>query len=507
MSLLGLDVGTTGTKAVAFNLDGAVVASAYREYPLYAPRPGWQELDPEEVWGCVREVLGEAANQTQHDPIQSLAVSAQGEACLLVDRGGACLTRSPVTFDGRTADMPAWWLERISRLELGRITGMPLHGMYTLNKVLWWKQNEPETFAKAWKVLCYEDFVHHKLGLTPTMSHSLAGRTMALDVQAGEWSSKVLGLAGVDPDLFPDTAPSGQVVGVIPDSVADDIGLPRGVVVAAGGHDQPAGCLGAGVTASGEAMYATGTVECIAPVFDAFTMTQETVDNNLCCYPSCMDGLYSTISFNFTGGSLLKWYRDAFAREEKREADQTGQDVYDLICAEVPDAPENLLILPHFTMTGTPYFDTDSRGAILGLTLQSTRGEVVSAILSGVVYEMKVNLALLQSAGVPIRLIKAVGGGAKSPLWVQRKADILGVPVGVLETSEAAAFGVAMLGGKAAGAVPNLREAMAELVKVKEVREPDPGKQAAYQKRFDLYKQIYPALKQINHGLAALNGG
>ncbi len=504
MSLLGLDVGTTGTKAVAFNLEGGILASAYREYPLYTPRPGWQELDPEEVWGCVREALGEVAGKTSHDPIQSLAVSAQGEACVLIARDGSCLTRSPVTFDGRTGGMPAWWLERISRLELAQITGMPLHGMYTLNKVLWWKENEPETFAKAWKVLCYEDFVHHRLGVTPTMSHSLAGRTMALDVKNGQWSRQVLDIAGIDPDLFADTAPSGQAIGVIPDSVADDIGLPRNVVVATGGHDQPAGSLGAGVTSSGEAMYASGTVECIAPVFDAFTITPETVENNLCCYPSCLEGLYSSISFNFTGGSLLKWYRDTFAGEEKREADKTDKDVYDLICAQIPEAPENLLILPHFTMTGTPHFDTNSRGAILGLTLETSRGEVVSAILSGVVYEMKVNLSLLQSAGVPIQLIKAVGGGAKSPVWVQRKADILGVPVGVLETTEAAAFGVAMLGGKAVGAVHDLREAISGLVKVKDVRQPDPGKQAAYEERFELYKELYPALKRINHGLAAL---
>ncbi len=504
MSLLGLDVGTTGTKAVVFDLDGRVIASAYREYPLYSPQPGWQELDPEQVWDNVKEVLAEAASKSQRDPIKAMALSAQGEACHAVAKDGSCLTNSIVTFDARTAHMPAWWMERISRLELAQITGMPLHGMYSLNKILWWKENQPDVYRRTWKFLCYEDFVHHRLGLEPCMSHSLAARTMALDVKAGDWSSTILDMAGVDRALLPATAPSGHPVGTIPDKVADEIGLPRGVVVATGGHDQPAGALGAGITKSGEAMYATGTVECIAPVFDAFTVTQETVDYNLCCYPSCLEGLYASISFNFTGGSLLKWYRDTFARYEKEQAEASGEDVYDRICREVPTEPEDVLILPHFTVTGTPHFDTQSSGAILGLGLETTRGEIVSAILSGVIYEMKLNIELLQSVGVDIRLLKNVGGGAKSPAWIQRKADIMNMPVALPETTEAAAFGAALLGGAAAGKVNDVKKTAEELVKVKEVYQPDPSASAAYQERFGLYKKIYPALKSINHELTAL---
>ncbi len=504
MSLLGLDIGTTGTKGVAFNLDGEVIASAYREYPLYAPEPGWQELDPEEVWDSVKAVLSEVAQKTASDPIQAMAISAQGEACHPVDSQGACLANSIVTFDGRTADMPEWWDSRIARLELARITGMPLQGIYSLNKILWWKRRQPEIFEKADKFLCYEDFVHLRLGLEPVMSHSLAARTMALDVKAGDWSAQVLDIAGVPRAKLPRTAPPGEPVGTIPPATAKALGLPPDVLVVTGGHDQPAGALGAGITSGGEAMYATGTVECIAPIFDAFTMTTEMARSNLCCYPSCIPGLYASIAFNFTGGSLLKWYRDVFGLREKELAEQRNEDVYDLICSEVPEAPETLLVLPHFTMTGTPHFDTASRGALLGMDLQTSRGEVVSAILSGVVYEMKLNVELLQAAGVELKLLKAVGGGAKSRVWAQRKADIMGIPVGVPEVTEAGALGVAMLSGKAAGLIADLRETAAEWVRLKETFEPDAKKQAAYKGRFDLYKEIYPALKSINHGLTKL---
>lgn len=505
MSLLGLDVGTTGCKAVAFSLDGVVLASAYREYPLRSPRPGWQELDPDEVWRAVRAVLGEVAARTKRDPIRTMAVSAQGEACHGVGVDGRCLTNSVVTFDARTADMPDWWLERIDRYELARITGMPLHGMYTINKILWFKDNQPDLYTKVWKFLCYEDFVHHRLGLEPVMSHSLAARTMALDIQRGQWSAKVLDLSGIDPDLLPKTAPPGEMVGTISDKIAEDLGLPTGVLVATGGHDQPAGALGAGILESGEALYATGTVECICPIFRDFVVTRETVENNLCCYPSCVPGLYASIAFNFTGGSLLKWYRDTFAAEERREAAESGRDVYDLLCESVPIEPEQVLILPHLTVTGTPHFDTASRGLIAGLTLETTRPDIVSAILSGVTYEMKLNLELLQSSGVKLKQLRASGGGAKSPVWMQRKADILGMPVAVLGTTEAPCLGVALLAGKAAGLIGDLGEVARRVVRIDRVYEPDPARHAAYEERFAIYRDVYPAMAAINHRLARLD--
>lgn len=502
MSLLGLDVGTTGAKGVVFDLDGNALASAYREYPLLAPQPGWQELDPNEVWGAVRDILGEVAEKTKGDPIQAMAVSAQGEAAHGVGKDGQCLTNSVVTFDARTANLPEWWLERKTRLEIAEISGMPLHGMYTLNKLIWFKKNQPEVFAKVWKFLCYEDYVHLRLGLEPVMSHSLAARTMALDVQAGDWSNELLSVAGIDRSYLPATAPSGTVVGTVPDKVAAEIGLPKGIVVVTGGHDQPAGALGAGILDSGEAMYATGTVECICPIFDHFAVTDKTVESNLCCYPSCAPGLYASIAFNFTGGSLLRWYRDTFGQPEREAAAATGRDVYDVLCEGVALTPENLLILPHFTVTGTPHFDTASRGAILGLTLQTTREELVGAILSGVTYEMKLNLELLQTAGVHIGRLRAVGGGAKSAVWVQRKADIMGVPVSVLETVEAASLGVAMLAGHGAGIVPNLKEMAESVVKIRSTYEPEASRAAAFDERFATYREVYPALRTINHALA-----
>lgn len=210
MSLLGLDVGMTGTKGVAFDLDGRILASAYREYPLISPRPGWQELDPNRIWLCVKAVLAEVARAVRNNPIQSLAVSCMGEACVPISQDGACLANSLAPFDARTADMPAWWLERLSRRDIVRISGVPLHGMYTINKIMWFKKNRADVYAKTKKFLYIEDYIHFRLGLDPVMSFPLAARTMAFDIHAGDWSDQLLGLAGVDRSLFPRTAPSGK---------------------------------------------------------------------------------------------------------------------------------------------------------------------------------------------------------------------------------------------------------------------------------------------------------
>ena len=504
MSLLGLDVGTTGTKAVVFDLDGNALALSYREYSLFSPNPGWQELDPNLVWEAIKTVLGDVAAKTKKDPVKTIAISAQGEACHAVDKQGNCLTNSVVTFDARTADYPAWWLQRKSRLDIAWLTGMPLHGMYTINKIMWFKNNQPKIYEKAWKFLCYEDFIHYRLGLPPVMSSSLAARTMAFDVQRGVWSEEMLRIAEIETKKLPDVAPGGTVVGEIPDKIADELGLPRGIIVVTGGHDQTAGALGAGILERGEAMMAMGTAFAICPVFDKFTVTQDLVDSNLCCYNSCIPGLYSSLVFNFTGGSLLKWYRNTFAGLEKMEAEKTRRDVYDIICENVSHYPGNVLVLPHFTVTGTPYFDTASRGVIAGLTLHTSREDVVSAILSGVIYEMKLNLELLNNNGIAVDRMRMVGGGSKNPAVVQRNADILDMPIAVLKNTEAAALGVAMLGGIAAGVSADLKTMARQMVSIDHVYEPDGKHNAAFEERFAIYRDMYGAMKSINHRLTSL---
>jgi xylulokinase len=497
MSYLGIDVGTTGCKAVAFDEDGHILAAAYREYPLHFPRPGWIELDSNRVMKSVRETVREAAAKTRKDPVRAFAVSAQGEAVTPVGKDGKYLHHAIVTFDARTAPLVDWWDRRVPRRRLYQISGMPLHGMYTASKILWWKQERPDVFRRAARFLCYEDLLFHSMGLEPTIDASLASRTMFYDIDRGTWSSELLRIAGLEADRLAKVVPSGTVVGEVGEKAAREFGLPRGTVAVTGGHDQPCGALGAGVVEDRVGMYATGTVECITPAFRRRAVHPDLIQNNIACYPHVVRGLFVALTFNFTGGSLLRWYRDTFAGEEKALAKKAGKDVYDLIVGQAAKEPTSIFVLPHFTSTGTPHFDTNSRGVIAGLRLSTTKGEVVRALLEGVTYEMALNARILEECGARIDSFRAIGGGAKSPFWMQLKADLLGKPVSALRVPEAACLGAAILAASATGRFSDPREEALRLAKIDRTYHPDPKRAKVYRERFDLYRQVYPTMKGL----------
>jgi xylulokinase len=502
MSLLGIDIGTTGCKSIVFRIDGTILGQSYREYRLLHPREGWIELDPRVVWQAVCDTVREAVDRAgPGDPVKALATSVQGEAVTPVGQDGEPLDNSPVTFDGRSVPFVTHWEESPGAERVFEITGMPLHAMYTLQKILWWKQERPQIYRDAWKFLCYGDYALHRLGLPPTIDHSMAGRTMAFDVREGRWSSEMLERAGVPAEKLAETAPSGTLVGEVPGAVCDDLGLPRGVLAAAGGHDQPCGALGAGISRAGLAMDATGTVECITPIFDTLALSSAMREGNFCCYRHVAPGLYATLAFNFTGGSLLRWYRDTLGAKEVEEARVAGMDVYDIMIGKAAGAPSRLLLLPHFTMSGTPWFDPHARGAILGLTLATGVDEILKALLDGITYEMRLNLDRLGEAGVAVRELRAIGGGARSRTWLQLKANIFNRPVSALDVSEAACLGAAMLAGWAAGAYGSLDDATENLVRVTETFEPQPAEVARYEQMYALYRELYPTLRALIHRL------
>ncbi|MBV8879128.1 MAG: hypothetical protein JO332_04095 [Planctomycetaceae bacterium] len=499
MSHLGIDLGTTGCKAVVFDEGGKILASAYREYPLHFPQTGWIELDSNRVMKSAREVIREAAGKAKKDPIRALAVASQGEAVTPVAADGKFLHHGIVTFDARTAPLVEWWERKLPRQKIFETSGMPLHGMYTASKILWWQQNRPEVFSKASKFLCYQDLLIQQLGLDPAIDLSLAARTMLLDIDAGAWSEELCRTAGIDPGRLARPLPSGTVIGEVGAKAAKAFGLPAGVVAVTGGHDQPCGALGAGVVEDGVGTYATGTVECITPAFRKRVVDPRLLQNNIACYPHVVPGLFVALTFNFTGGSLLKWYRDTFAGAEKEKAAKAKRDVYDLILSEIPKDPTSLFILPHFTATGTPHFDTNSKGVIAGLRLSTTRGEIVRAVLEGVTYEMALNAGVLGECGAEIASFRAIGGGAKSTTWMQLKADLLGKPVHAMRVSEAVCLGAAILAGAATGRYPSARDAALRLSKVERTYRPDSRKSAIYAERFARYRELYPALKNWLH--------
>jgi xylulokinase len=496
LSYLGLDVGTTGCKAGAFSAEGRLLALAYREYPLLTPQPGWAEIDSAQVVRACRACLAEAVQACVGDPVRGLGISSQGEAFTPIGPSGRILAGAMVSSDARAEPIVASWIREFDPRRLYEITGHTPHPMFSLFKLLWLRDHRPDLWDQAEKLYCFEELIQSQFGLEPAISWPMAGRTMLFNVRTHAWDHEILSAIQLDAARLAPPVPSGTVVGTIPSRVASELGLPRDVPVVAGGHDQPCGALGAGVVEPGLAMYATGTVECICPAFDEPIFADALFRNNLCTYDHTVQGMYTTVAFSLTGGNLLRWFRDEWGQPEVEEAARTGADPYDLLTEHMAAAPTEILVLPYFTPSGTPYFDAQVPAAILGLRLTSKRGEVLRALVEGVAFEMRLNVDILEQAGLRVREFRAIGGGARSAALTQLKADVLGRPITTLAVTEAGCLGVAMLACAAdTGARP--QELAETWVRTESVVEPEARRAAAYEERFRAYRELYPMVRQF----------
>jgi len=497
MSYLGLDIGTSGCKALVFNDYGEELASAYREYPLITSKNGWVELDSEEVCTKCFEVIKEVALKTSADLVQAMGISSQGEAFTPVDKNGTILGNGMVSSDTRATGIVNEFCTDFGPKKLYSITGHTAYPMFSLFKLIWTKQNRPELWKKAAKFLCFEDLIHLKLGLDPAIGYPLAGRTMLFNVIDHRWDKQILSAIGLESDQLARPLPSGAVVGTIPARIASQLGLQIEVVVVAGGHDQTCGALGAGIVSKGMAMYATGTVECLTPAFEKPVFGDNLFKNNYCTYDFAIPGMYTTVAYSLTGGNILKWYRDEFAFREKEIAYQNRRNIYDVILDTLPLNPSRLLVLPYFTPTGTPYFDSQITGAIIGLRFNTTREEILRALLEGVAFEMRLNLSILEKSGIVIDELRAIGGGAKSKIWTQLKANVLNKPITTVSVTEAGCFGVAMLAKSAITGI-STKVIVSEWVKTSQTIFPQHEFAEHYEKQFHTYLKLYPALKSIH---------
>ncbi len=492
---MGLDIGTSGCKAAVFDSEGRMQALARRTYALSLTSDGGAELDPAGVMQECRAAVAVAARGLT-GKIRALAVSSQGEAFTPLDAGGQPLGPAMVSSDSRAASQVARELPGLHREKLYQITGHTPHPMFTLYKMLWLRENRPAIWQRAARFFCFEDLLHQQLGLAPAISWPLAGRTMMFDVRNHAWSSQILELAGLSPDKLARPMQSGGIVGAVDDKTADGWGLPPGILVAAGGHDQTCAALGAGATEAGSAMYATGTVDCITAAFAKPVFSASLMRANLCTYDHAAPGLYATITFNLTGGNALQWFHDEFGHPERSAAVTGGRDAYELLLETAAASASSLLALPYLAAAGTPYFDTVTPGAVLGLRLTTKRGDLLRALLEGLAMEMRLNLDILAEAGVQVEHLRAVGGGARSDWWNQLKADVTNRPVIVPDVTEAGCLGAAMLACSA-----HTGAATAALAKswVRPRKEFAPRQDATafYTARYAAYRNLYPALRDF----------
>ncbi len=498
MSYLGIDIGTTGTKAAVFDETGRILSSAYMEYSLSSPQQGWFELDPGQVVNRCLKVITDAAGKVRKtDPVQAIGIASQGEAFTLLDGNDNYLCNAMVSFDTRSSGQVKSFCKSFGREELYKITGHSPHTLFSLFKLLWLKENKPELLKKTSKLLCMGDLIRYKLTGNSVTSFNLASRTMLFDVSSRQWSDKLIEQVGISKEVLPTALPSGQSAGILLKNMAEETGLERNVTVATGGHDQCCGALGVGVIQSGIAAYSLGTVECITPAFETCVLNEKLMNGNLATYPHTVQDLYTTVAFCMTGGSGLKWFKENLGRYELQKAEETGGNVYDILIDQIPSDPTSLLVLPHYTSTGTPYFEPSPLGAVLGLNLSTTKGELLKALLEGISFEMKVNLELLKKCGISVKQLRAFGGGTASDAWMQIKADILDMPIECVETKEAGCMGAAMLAALAAERISSLDQCCQEWVKTNRQFTPKPENVKIYAQSFEVYKDLYSDLSPL----------
>jgi xylulokinase len=503
MSLLGIDVGTTGCKAAVFSREGEQLASAYAEYNNLRPQPGWAELDAADVWGKVKDTVRQVASEAASDPIQALAVSSLGEAMVPVTADRQVLGPSILNFDVRGEEYLGGLAQALANDRLYRINGNTLGNHYGLTKLLWIKKHQPDLYERADKFLLWGSFVPFMFGAEPVVDYSLANRTLLFDLERQAWSEELLGLSGLDLAKLPDTAVSGTAIGTVSEGIARELGLPANVSIITGAHDQCANAVGCGVIEEGQAVYGMGTFMCITPVFGSQREPAVMIERGVNTEHHAVPDRFVSFIYN-QGGSLVKWFRDTFAAEEHRQAERAGRDLYGDLFAEIPEGVSSTVVLPHFATTGPPEFISDSCGVIAGLRIETSRGDILKGIIEGVTYYLLECVESLPPTGIDITDYRAAGGGSKSDAWLQMTADIFQRPLVRPRVTEAGALGAAIIAGVGCGAFPSYEAGVEAMVRLERTFEPDPQKGKVYARRFAKYKRLWPLMADYLRDLASV---
>jgi xylulokinase len=502
MKIAGLDIGTTGCKLTVFSEEGKDIDRAYRDYPV-TRGGGEHEVDAESIMEGVLSVLSAMAEK--YPDIRGIGVTSFGETFVFTDGAGKPLHRAMLYTDPRGREECLELTEKMDGRKIAAITGLRPHEMYSLPKMMWIKKHRPQVYGQAKHAFLMEDYVVFQLTGKAQIDYSLATRTMAFDIASLGWSRELFELAGIDVSLMSEAVPVGTSAGSVLPGIARQTGLSEKTQIVSISHDQVAAAVGAGVFDAQTAVEGAGTVECITPVYEGLPPSDVMYDGYFSVVPYVIPGRYVCYAFSYTGGALIQWCVDTLAKKEKELAAESGISVHEYLEREYvrehgegsADKPSGLLVLPHFAGAATPYMDTGSKGALIGLTAAHTVSDIYRACMEGVAYEMLVNLEWLKGSGIHFQMLHATGGGARSAVWTQMKADILNVPFTTLATANAGTVGSAMLTGIAVGCFQNLDEAAVHMVEKTKVYLPDEVRHEKYMEVYRRYRRVYDAVRGL----------
>jgi len=497
--LAGLDVGTTGAKAVLIDEDGKVAASATGDYPMATPKPLWSEQDPEDWWRAAESVFRRVISLAgiSSDQVAGVGLTGQMHGLVALDAAGKVLRPCIMWNDQRTEKECRAITEKLTPARLLELTANPVLPGFTAPKILWVRDHEPEIYRQIAHVLLPKDFIRYRLTGEFATDVSDASGTSLFDVARRRWSSEMLHALSIPAEWMPSASESPEVTGRVSLRAAHSTGLAEGTPVVAGAGDQAAGGIGNGIVDAGVVSVTIGTSGVVFAHTDRLSMDP---GGRLHAFCHAVPGAWHIMGVTLAAGGSLRWYRDVLATEEREAARQRNRDPYDLLMEEAALAPpgsEGLFFLPYLSGERTPYQDPSARGAYVGLTLRHSRPHLIRSLLEGVAYSLRDCLELARSSGVEARQIRASGGGARSALWRQILADVFNAELVTVNSIEGAPFGAALLAGVGAGVFRDVRDASRRTVRVGE--RTAPGREAAgvYGRGYEVYRSLYPSLKGV----------
>jgi xylulokinase len=500
--LLGIDVGTGGTRAVLLDEAGKVVASATSEHaPISAPEIGWAEQDPRDWWRATCSAINECLqiSGVRAEEIAGVGLTGQMHGMVLLDAAGEVLRPAIIWCDQRTEAQGRAITEKIGARRLIELTANPALTNFTLTKIWWVQQHEPEIWSRVRTVLLPKDYARFRMTGARACDVADASGTLLFDVAHRRWSVPMMEISGVRPEILPEIFESPEISGRISEEGARATGLRVGTPVVAGAGDQAAGAVGMGIVHPGAVSATIGTSGVVFAATAAPTMDPQGRIHTFC---HAVPGRWHVMGVTQAAGFSLRWFRDEFC--VGADGSRASYDQLTAEAAKTDAGADGLLWLPYLMGERTPHLDPDARGALVGLTAQHTRGHVVRAILEGVAFSLRDTFTIFRELKLPIESIRLGGGGARGPLWRQIQADVYGMPVEILEAEEGGAFGAGLLAGVGVGVWPSVESACEAAVKVAQRVEPDPARVAVMNRRYEEYRALYPALKESFHHAKSL---
>jgi xylulokinase len=491
--LIGLDAGTTSIKGILISRDGHIVATAGQEYLLDSHNDRC-ELDPEIYWQTTVQILRSLLAHVPGRDIAALSFSSQGETLIAVDRNGRPLRKAIVWLDNRSTAEAAQIEQEFGLDRILAVTGLPeVLPLWPATKIVWLQKNEPHVFNQVHKYLLVHDYLIYKLTGQYVSEHSLLSSTLCFDIVKKTWWKEMLDYMHITPDQLPAISPAAHLIAPVQKKIAQEIGLNPDTMVVTGAYDHTAGAIGAGNIEVGVTTETTG-----AAMAMVVTLDQPILDPGLKlpCQCHCLPDKYFLMPYGQTAGMALKWFKDTFCREEVIQAEKTGRDVYEILtesAAAVAPGAEGLTMLPHLMGAGSPEFNPRATAVFCGMRMGMGKGHFVRALLESVACMVQKNIRMLPQH-IVIKEIRALGGGARSDLWNQIKADLTGIPIVTLDYPETPALGAAILAGVGSGVFADVIQGCSRIVKIKKRYVPNPELAQFYSSVYERYNSLYDHL-------------